>query len=58
MSQELKKMVVKQKRISNIYLKVTIEKNGRSQGFNILSLKDLLPGKFWGAPTHKDIIEF
>ena len=54
----IKKKVIKQKRISNIYLKVTIEKNGRSQGFNILSLKDLLPGKFWGAPTHKDIIEF
>ena len=47
------------KGMSNIYLKVTIEKNWRSQNFDFLSLKDLSPGpQFWGAPAHGDIIEF
>ena len=45
--------------MSNIYLKVTIEeKNGCSQKFDFLGLKNLLPGQFWGAPTHADITEF
>ena len=30
----------------NSYLKVTIEKNRRSQNFNFLSLKNLSPGQF------------
>ena len=45
--------------MTNIYLKVTIEqKNGRSQNFGFLGLKNLSPGQLWGAPTHEDIIEF
>ena len=44
--------------MSNIHLKVTIEKNWGSRNFNFLSLKNLSPGQFWGAPTHEDIIEF
>ena len=44
--------------MSNIHLKVTIEKNWGSRNLNFLSLKNLSPGQFWGAPTHKDIIEF
>ena len=45
--------------MSNMYLKVTIvEKNGRSQNFDFLSLKYLSPCQFWGAPTHAGIIEF
>ena len=44
--------------MSNIYLKVTIDKNCCSQDLDFLSLKNLSPGQFWGAPTHKDIIEF
>ena len=44
---------------SNIYLKVTIEeKNWHSQNFDFLGLKNLSPGQFWGAQTHKDITEF
>ena len=42
--------------MSNIYLKVTIER--RSKSFDFLGLKNLSPGQFWGAPTHTDIIEF
>ena len=34
------------KGMSNIYLKVTIEKSGRSQNFDFLSLKNLFPGQF------------
>ena len=41
--------------MSNIYLKVTIEKFSE---LRFLGLKDLLPGQFWGAPTHADISEF
>ena len=41
----------------NIYLKVTIEKNWRSQNFDFLSLKNLSLGQFWGAPTHEDVTE-
>ena len=46
------------KRISNIYLKVAIDKNWHSQNFDFLSLKNLSPGQFWGALTHEDITEF
>ena len=41
------------KGISNIHLKVTIEKN-----FGLLSLKNLSPGQFLGVLTHADINEF
>ena len=47
------------KGMSNIYLKVTIEKNWCSQNFDFLSLKSLSKiVSFWGAPIHEDIIEF
>ena len=47
------------KRMSNIYLKVTIEKNWLSQNFDFLSLKNSSPGQFFcGVPTHADMIEF
>ena len=39
------------KGMSNIYLKVTIEKNWRSQNFDFLSLKNLSPGQFLGSPN-------
>ena len=41
----------------NIYLKVAIEKNWRSQNFNFLCLKNSSPGQFLGAPIHADVIE-
>ena len=44
--------------MSNIYLKVTIEKKWSTQNFNSLSLKSSSPGQFLGAPTQADIIEF
>ena len=34
---------------SNIYLKITIEKNWRSQNFNFLSLKNSSPGQLLGS---------
>ena len=37
------------KGMSNISLKVTIEKNWRSQNYNFLSLKRLSPGQFLGS---------
>ena len=44
--------------MSNIYLKVTIEKKWRTQIFNFVSLKGSSPALFLGeAPTHADIIE-
>ena len=46
------------KEMSNIYLKVTIEKKWRAQNFDFLGLKIRLQVSFWGAPTHADIIEF
>ena len=46
------------KGMSNIYLKLTIEKKLRTQNFDFLSLKSSPPGQFLGAPTHADIIEF
>ena len=44
--------------MSNIYLKVTIEKNWLSRNFDFVSSKNVSPGQFLGAPTHADIIEF
>ena len=44
--------------MSNIYLKVTIEKNGRFQNFDFLSLKNLSIGQFLESSNYADIIEF
>ena len=44
--------------MTNIYLKVTIEKNWCFQNFDFISLKNLSTGQFLGAPTHADITEF
>ena len=44
--------------MSNIYLKVTIEKFWRSSNFDFVSLKNMNPGQFWGAQIHEDIIGF
>ena len=41
------------KGMSNIYLKVTIEKNWRSQNFDFLSLKNLSPGQFLGSSNSR-----
>ena len=41
------------KGMSNIYLKVTIEKNCRSQDFDFLSLKNLPPGQFLGSSNSR-----
>ena len=46
------------KGMSNIDLKVTIEKNWRSQNFDFLSLKVCHQVSRGGAPIHEDIIEF
>ena len=46
------------KGMSDIHLKVTIEKSWFSQNFNFVKLKNLSPGQFLGAPPHTDIIEF
>ena len=46
------------KGMSNIYLKVTIEKNWGFRNFDFLSLKSFNQVSFWGAPTHADINEF
>ena len=43
--------------MSNVYLKVTIEKKGRTQNFDFKSLKSSSPGQFCGSPTHADIVE-
>ena len=43
---------IKNKRISNIYLKVTIEKEGLSEDLNVLNVKKLSPGHFLGQLTH------
>ena len=37
------------KGVSNIYLKVTIEKSWRSQNLDFLSLKTLSPGQYLGS---------
>ena len=39
------------KKMSNIYLKVKIEKNWLSPKFDFLSLKDLPPGQFLGSSS-------
>ena len=39
--------------MSNVYLKVTVEKKWNTQNFDFLSLKSSSPGQ-----THTDIIEF
>ena len=39
--------------MTNVSLKVTIEKKLRSQNFDLLSLSS---GQLWGAPIHPDII--
>ena len=44
--------------MSNIHLKVTIEKNRRSQNFDFPSSKKFLQVRFWRVPTHPDIIEY
>ena len=46
------------KEMSNIYFKVTIEKNWCSQNFDFLSLKNSFTGQFFGAQTQADIMEF
>ena len=46
------------KGMSNICLKVTIEKKRHFQNFDFLSLKNSSPGQFFGAPTRADITEF
>ena len=45
------------KRMSNIYLKVTIEENWRSQNFDFLSLKICHQVRFGRAPTHADVTD-
>ena len=46
--------------MSNVDLKVAIEKKWRTQNFDCLSLEFVrrLQGSFWGAPTYADINEF
>ena len=44
--------------MSNIYLKITIEKNWRFQNFDFVSLKNWSSVQFFGAPTQADTIEF
>ena len=46
------------KGMSDIHLKVTIEKSWFSQNFNFVNLKNYPQVSFWGAPAHVDIIEF
>ena len=44
--------------MSDIYLKVTIEKKWRTQNFDFLSLKCSSSGRFLKAPAQADITEF
>ena len=44
--------------MSNIYLKVTIEKNWRSQNLDILSLEILSASQFLGSTNSLSITEF
>ena len=46
------------KGMSNICLKVTIEKKWHTQNFDFVSLKNLFQFSFLEAPTHADITEF
>ena len=49
---------VRSKKMSSIYLKVTIKKADVLKT-SIFSVKKIrLPVSFWGAPNHADIIEF
>ena len=51
--EEIDKLISKE-RMSNIYLKVTIGKNRRSQNFNFLSLKNLPPSQFmWSSNSRR-----
>ena len=51
---EINRLLIKG--MSNIYLKVTIEKNWRFQNFDFVNLKSFSLGQPWGAPAHEDII--
>ena len=53
---EINKLI--SKGMSNICLKVTIEKNWRPQNFDFLSLKNWSPGQSSGSSNSLDIIEF
>ena len=44
--------------MSNIYLKVTIEKNWRSRNFDFVSLKNVSPGQFLGAQLTQISLNF
>ena len=44
--------------MSNIYLKVTIEKKWRIQNLDFKNLKSLSPGQFLACTTHAGIIKF
>ena len=46
------------KGMSNIYLKITIDKKWHTQNFDFLSLKSSSLGSVWRVPTQADIIEF
>ena len=46
------------KGMSNIYLKIIIEKKWGTRNFDFLSLKVRLQVSFWGTPTDTDITEF
>ena len=46
------------KGMSNIYLKVTIEKKWVTENFDAICLKSSSPGQIWGAPTNADITEY
>ena len=41
------------KGMSNVYLKVTIEKNRRSQNFDFLNLKKVSPGQLFGSSNSR-----
>ena len=44
--------------MSNIYLKVTVKKNWRSQNWISKSYEFVSKVSFWRAPVHADITEF
>ena len=46
------------KRMSNIYLKVTIEKKSCNQNFDFKSPKVRVQVSFWGDPTDADVTKF
>ena len=49
LSKEKNKFLIK--RMLNIYLKVTIEKNWHTQNFEFLSIKSSSPGQFFRSPN-------